>query len=702
MAKNVLQSTILSGSGAVAIAPGAQIEVRNPDGLLVPLWLDRDGTQPTTNPVTADSNGFFRVYLNSGRYHITARSGNESHEWRDVLLGSAAGYDVDDMLAALAAGIYTNVAEGLANTAEGDFFWVAHETGDDVLTLYRVVDGDAELWAALPRGEVVRELVDRAEAAAESAEEDAQAAQQALADILALGDLPSAVAAAEQAATTATEQASIATTKASEAADSAQQAADSASAAAQSAATAEQMVEELELGTAAKRDVTTSPTDTTPGRVLTVGAFGLGGAAAAVPGNNIDDNTIPTGFYYVTSTAYGTKPTGDDGSGHLIVSREGPGTTARQLYLDNTSARICTRVYVNTAWSEWRDIFHISETYYNTVGLVQAATGGGAGTYVRIDESFNPRTTDAAFFNNHPTYAGIIQQTIDGQSMIKIPKFYFKAGTVPSGPYAGKAYWMISDQPVPGFSVHPAFIGAGGAELDQIWVGKYKASSSGGKLQSVGGVLPVVNISFPTARQYAYARNVSGVSGFRLWSYYDLAAIQMLATIEMGGLDMQALIGQGRVSQTSAANVDAADVAQATWRGIVGLWGNVWQMVDGLKRNGGNWWRWQYNAPGSATASDFATGYVNTGRAALTSSGYPVTFDTTLLAAGIIVPATVDGTASNGSTGDYFYSNTNTSDQVAYHGGHWSNGAIAGLFCANSLHPPSHAHTGIGCRLAKV
>ena len=94
MAKNVLQSTILSGAGTVVITPGAQIEVRNPGGLLVPLWLDRDGTQPTPNPTTADSDGFFRVYLNSGRYHITVRSGSESHEWRDVLLGSAAGYDV--------------------------------------------------------------------------------------------------------------------------------------------------------------------------------------------------------------------------------------------------------------------------------------------------------------------------------------------------------------------------------------------------------------------------------------------------------------------------------------------------------------------------------------------------------------------------------------------------------------------------------
>jgi hypothetical protein len=209
-------------------------------------------------------------------------------------------------------------------------------------------------------------------------------------------------------------------------------------------------------------------------------------------------------------------------------------------------------------------------------------------------------------------------------------------------------------------------------------------------------------MDFPTARQRAYARNAGGVSGFRLWSVYDLSAIQMLATIEMGGLDMQSLIGQGRVSQSSAANVDAADVAQATWRGIVGLWGNVWQMVDGLKRNGGTWWRWQYNVPGNTTTSDFATGYVNTGRAALTSSGYPVTFDTTLLSAGIIVPATVDGTASNGSTGDYFWSNTSTDDRVLYHGGSWGFGARAGLFCANAYYAPSAAYSNVGARLAKT
>ena len=339
------------------------------------------------------------------------------------------------------------------------------------------------------------------------------------------------------------------------------------------------------------------------------------------------------------------------------------------------------------------------------IGLVQVETGGAGSPlkYQRIDENFTAVTRDAAWFNNHPTYAGIVTQVIDGQQMVKIPKFYFKAGTVPSGAYAGKAYWMISDQPVSGFTVHPAFLGAGGVELDQIWVGKYQASYDGGsKAQSIPGVLPMVSMDFPTARARAYARNTGGVTGFRLWSIYDLSAIQMLATIEMGGLDMQSLIGQGRVNQSSAANVDASDVAQATWRGIVGLWGNVWQMVDGIKRNGGNWHRWQYNVPGNTTTSDFSAGYVNTSQSALTTSGYPVTFNTSLLASGIIVPASVDAAASNGSTGDYFWSNNNIDDRIWYYGGTWGNGSHAGLFCAYVRNAPSNANSDSGARLAKV
>lgn len=340
------------------------------------------------------------------------------------------------------------------------------------------------------------------------------------------------------------------------------------------------------------------------------------------------------------------------------------------------------------------------------IGLVQLRTGGAGAqsAYQRINAYFERVDVDAAYFGGHPVYAGITENILDGQYMVRIPRFYYRAGIVPFGPYEGRTYWMISGYPANGFSLHPAFIGSGGAQLGQIWVGKYQASYDGSsKMQSVAGAMPMVSMDFPTARQRAYARNVGGVAGFREWSAYDLSVIQMLMSIEIGGLDVQALIGQGRVNQSSAAAVDAADVAQASWRGIVGLWGNVWQMVDGLKRSGGTWWRWQYNAPGSATPGDFTTGYINTGVPALASSGYPVAFDATMLAdAGLFVPAAVNGTASNGSTGDYFWSNTSTDDRVLYHGGDWVIGANAGLFSAHAYNAPSDAARYIGARLAKT
>lgn len=110
--------------------------------------------------------------------------------------------------------------------------------------------------------------------------------------------------------------------------------------------------------------------------ITDVTAFGLGSAAAPVPGNNIDSNTIPTGFYYVLATTSGTKPAGDEGFGHLIVSREGGGVTARQLYLDNASARIWTRVWAPSQWSGWVEIYHsgnISSANAGTATKLQTA-----------------------------------------------------------------------------------------------------------------------------------------------------------------------------------------------------------------------------------------------------------------------------------------------------------------------------------------
>ena len=346
--------------------------------------------------------------------------------------------------------------------------------------------------------------------------------------------------------------------------------------------------------------------------------------------------------------------------------------------------------------SEWSsDIaFTTKQQFAQIIGIVCTATGGGAGTWQRVDENFNAITTTAATFNNHPTYAGVVAQTIDGQAMMKVPKYYLKTGTVPSGTYAGKRYWMVSDQPVSGFSVHPAFKNAG-AQIDQFWVGKYQGTNDGGtKLGSAAAVTPLVSIDFPTMQARANARNTGGVTGFGLWNIYQLSAIQTLALIEMGGSDSQTLVGQGHVSGSSALATDNATVAQATWRGIVGLWGNVWQMVDGLQTDASSKYK-IWDKAGNKT-------YQTTSLTA-PANGYPITMATATGTdydlATVFAAETTNATAGNGTYGDYFYQSANC---VAYHGGHWSAGAIAGLFCLYVSHAASYSGTYVGGRLAKV
>jgi hypothetical protein len=347
--------------------------------------------------------------------------------------------------------------------------------------------------------------------------------------------------------------------------------------------------------------------------------------------------------------------------------------------------------------SEWSsDIaFTTKQQFAQIIGIVCTATGGGAGTWQRIDENFNAITTTAATFNNHPTYAGVVAQTIDGQAMMKVPKYYLKTGTVPSGTYAGKRYWMVSDQPVSGFSVHPAFMNAG-AQIDQFWVGKYQGTNDGGtKLGSVAGNTPLVSIDFPTMQTRANNRNTGGVTGFGLWNIYQLSAIQTLALIEIGGSDSQTLVGQGHVSGSSALAVDNATVAQATWRGIVGLWGNVWQMVDGLQTDASSKFMvWDKN--GNKT-------YKTSSLTAPTSGTYPVTMATTTGTdydlGTVFTPETTNASAASATFPDIFYSGASC---VAYHGGGWGYGAIAGLFFLDVANAASHSGSGIGGRLAKV
>lgn len=351
-------------------------------------------------------------------------------------------------------------------------------------------------------------------------------------------------------------------------------------------------------------------------------------------------------------------------------------------------------------WSGYSTEIKITtkQVFANIIGVCCTATGGDGGTFVYVDQAgatlSAPGTT---YFNTHPVFGGIQDVTIDSQVMVKIPKFYYLRGVVSGGANNGKEAWWVSDQPVSGFTIHPAFRNAG-ADVDQIYVGKYQSSSDGTKMKSVAGVLPAVSKSLTTFQAEAAARNTGGVTGFMLWSMFQWSAIQWLYLVENATMNSQTKTGMGRVSTTSAANVDAADVAQATYRGIVGLWGNVYQWMDGLKTvaGTGNINLWDRN--GNKT-------WVDTGRTRTAAAGtiYPTTF---IASNGtgydydeVFIGDTGPTTNSNATAPDY--QNFIVGEFFPSVGGYWAIDLIAGLWdvdCSGD----AGARSYIGARLAKV
>lgn len=354
-------------------------------------------------------------------------------------------------------------------------------------------------------------------------------------------------------------------------------------------------------------------------------------------------------------------------------------------------------------WSEHSAAFSFkTKTQFEKIYGVALITGGNnGGTLVHIDSAGNPINLKKSDFDAHPVWGGMVDQVVDGQSMVKIPKFYTKTAKMTIAGYSGtKKCWFVSDKPNTGFETAPAFFDAG-SEVDQFWYGKYQATVDATKMCSVPGVLPTVSTSLTQFKAAAELRNVGGTDGFMVLSWYQMSALQWLYLVENATFDSQAKTGQGRVSESSAAEVDAVDVAQASYRGIVGLWGNVHQWIDGFIWNPTTGIRVWDNKGNKS--------WVETGKfytLPLDSHQYPLTH---------MEEAGVDFDLSDGFIGETASTNISTStvpdrthfgstdrDNVPIVGGSWSLGSNAGLWFFHVFTAATHSNTHLGSRLAKV
>ena len=175
-----------------------------------------------------------------------------------------------------------------------------------------------------------------------------------------------------------------------------------------------------------------------------------------------------------------------------------------------------------------------------------------------------------------------------------------------------------------------------------------------------------------------------------------------MALIEAATPDTQAVYGRGRVDTSSANYVDATDVATASWRGHVGLWGNVWQMCAGLDVTTSGVLRlWKNDGSKTFVETGFVCpAYDGTNAAYMvklkTGKGTGWDFDD------IFFPETTSTAAAVGTIPDGYWGRYGGAGNVLYLGAWYGGAGLAGLFACYVADAASSANGSIGCRLAKV
>jgi hypothetical protein len=121
MARGVIQANIQSANGYISVAAGASVSITvASSGAAASLYDARSGGSAVSNPVTADSKGFFRVYVDPGRYNISATLAGSTQTFNDVVVlddaPAASGIEYDNTESGLTAENVQAAIDELAGT----------------------------------------------------------------------------------------------------------------------------------------------------------------------------------------------------------------------------------------------------------------------------------------------------------------------------------------------------------------------------------------------------------------------------------------------------------------------------------------------------------------------------------------------------------------------------------------------------------
>lgn len=365
--------------------------------------------------------------------------------------------------------------------------------------------------------------------------------------------------------------------------------------------------------------------------------------------------------------------------------------------------------------------------------------------------------------------AGYTEDGSNGQVMVYQPAFYYKVtplkwerNTVSGlGYHLRKANYYVSEHPVSGFKLHPAFYDGSGKPVEYILLSAYEGSmwdasqnkyindsvdesiayAAGDLLCSVAGKKPISGLRSGMGTKANFeAMSGNRGAGWHLETIKATSANQLLMIIELGMMNTQTGIGQGVVSITdnssyncssltgstntlgngtgSAAStvnekggVETTETASGkvsiTYRGVENPWGNIWKHIQGV-----NIWGDGTMAGGQPFVCDNLTDfnesshsdhYHGAGFTLANADGY-------IKAMGygnpdfdwLLMPSEIGGDSSL-PVGDYLYRTTDLNGyRIAPLGGGWSHGGLAGGFYWGCDAGVGHRSRHIGGRLLYV
>ncbi len=203
------------------------------------------------------------------------------------------------------------------------------------------------------------------------------------------------------------------------------------------------------VGTAATKDVTTSTTDTTSGRLIGVDDFGITGVSAPPYSStlNYDSSDPYSGVHRITSASQITLPSGVPVFGELKVSRYGVSELI-QTYSAITSDQILSRRIQGATIGDWVEIYHSGNTNFNefgglnandTIGVAGRVTNSVAALFLPINSKVAPTsiTTSGSFnlIRNGVNEGSITGLSLKSESSNKVAILEFGGVTFNQGDF---------------------------------------------------------------------------------------------------------------------------------------------------------------------------------------------------------------------------------------------------------------------------